>query len=131
MNINATEFLTSVQKNQLLTSIDNTCGDTWCEGDFDFSFDSVNCSKEKHSCTFTFDLLWYWDLDDDLDYNQRQEQAPRHTATCTLYGYDRYDQMMESVSARYSDLVWEFYEEFSDKCVTPAEEQAYQVLDLK
>lgn len=120
-----TEFLTDDQKSEVLTRIDNICGDTWCGGDFDFSFDEMECSLEEQSCSFTFDLLWFWDLDDELSWEERQDQAPRYTATCTLKGYTRYEQFVNSTGY---DLKWDFYEHFTEKCVGPAEERAYPVI---
>ena len=37
--------LTPVEEKGLLKSIDNICGDTWCEGDFNYNFVEVRCPE--------------------------------------------------------------------------------------
>ena len=37
----------------LLAEIDSVCGDTWCEGDYNYGFISIQCSAEGCSLNFT------------------------------------------------------------------------------
>src|SRR5947209_16056837 len=49
--------LTAAQAKTVLAQIDSTCGDTWCDGDFDFRFKKIVCQPARNSCTLTtFDL---------------------------------------------------------------------------
>ena len=48
------EFLTATQKKQVLRAIDNVCGDTWCEGDYNFRFDQIFCSSHTKTCRVIF-----------------------------------------------------------------------------
>ena len=48
--------------NDLAEQIDNICGDTWCEGDFDWSHSNLKCDLKKQECTI--DLTLY---DEDRD----------------------------------------------------------------
>src|SRR5689334_6137560 len=43
--------LTAAQAKTVLHLIDNTCGDTWCDGDFDFGFKKIVCQPTRNSCT--------------------------------------------------------------------------------
>jgi hypothetical protein len=44
------EFLTLKQKQTVLQAIDNVCGDTWCEGDNSYRFESIDCSSREGRC---------------------------------------------------------------------------------
>lgn len=54
----ATERLFSArQEKKVLEAIDNVCGDTWCEGDYNFRFNTFICSKKTHSCELNFQFI--------------------------------------------------------------------------
>lgn len=42
-------------------AIDDICGDTWCEGDFKFKFDSVSFDKKAVQTTVNFTMTPYID----------------------------------------------------------------------
>jgi hypothetical protein len=50
-------LLTAAEEEAVLREIDNICGDTWCEGDFDFAFRTLDCKRSTHECVFKFDFL--------------------------------------------------------------------------
>ncbi len=52
-------LLSGAEEIALLDSIDNICGDTWCEGEYDFSFNQWDCSAKSLSCTLFFDMILY------------------------------------------------------------------------
>ena len=39
-----------------LKLIDDICGDTWCEGDYDFRFRYLYCSRDAESCTLALQM---------------------------------------------------------------------------
>jgi len=49
--------LTPAQAKTTLRLIDDICGDTWCEGDNNFGFRRLTCSKAAKTCTLTFQIL--------------------------------------------------------------------------
>jgi hypothetical protein len=49
--------LTTIESDELSTSLDNTCGDSWCEGDFNWSVDDFNCSFADQTCTVKLTLI--------------------------------------------------------------------------
>ena len=51
-----------------LELIDNICGDTWCEGDFNFIFHEVNYIKKTKTLTVSFELIADM-YDTDLTFN--------------------------------------------------------------
>ncbi|CBW26641.1 hypothetical protein BMS_1819 [Halobacteriovorax marinus SJ] len=109
MNIHAAEFLTSSQKNEVLTQIDNICGDTWCEGDYDYSFNEINCDSETKTCALNFDYISYTHNEDGWDVVGEQ----RSTVTCTIEGVSKYEDMVDT-GRRYGGLVWDFYEKVGE-----------------
>jgi hypothetical protein len=46
--------LTRVEQSRVLRAIDNDCADTWCEGDYDYRFDSIRCQFERRVCRLGF-----------------------------------------------------------------------------
>jgi hypothetical protein len=46
--------LTRSEQKRVLTAIESDCADTWCEGDFDFKFDSIRCQFERRLCRLGF-----------------------------------------------------------------------------
>lgn len=49
----APNALTPAQTKTVLRLIDDICGDTWCDGDYDFGFRRLTCSGALHTCTLT------------------------------------------------------------------------------
>lgn len=53
--------LTKKQLATVLNAIDSLCGDSWCEGDFNYAFKSFDCisylGRDSMNCTLTFDLI--------------------------------------------------------------------------
>jgi hypothetical protein len=60
----AAPILNEDQQFELLQSIDNICGDTWCEGDTNWSFDAIACDT-KAGCTLNLTMKPY-DFSDDI-----------------------------------------------------------------
>lgn len=111
--------LTVDQERNLLTEIDNICGDTWCEGDFDFSFEQLDCNFEKGKCQFKYELIWY-EYDESYENLLFKINVP---AQCTLTGFNRLSDLEENQS--YSEKL---YESVSD-CILEGEEKASKVLE--
>ena len=45
--------LTLAQQKAVLTQLNNICGDTWCDGDWSWSFKKIECKLDLASCTWT------------------------------------------------------------------------------
>lgn len=51
--------LTTTQSRNVLKAIDDICGDTWCEGDFNYAFKRITCTFSKKTCTLSVDVIDY------------------------------------------------------------------------
>lgn len=123
-NASATEFLTSSQESNVLEAIDNICGDTWCEGDFDYSFDKINCSVEDKSCELSFVYIYkVWN--EEINEEVTLGTAPMK---CTLSGIASYEDMID-IERQWLDLSYDFYEKVTE-CVTDNEDTAYDTIDM-
>jgi hypothetical protein len=49
--------LTSKEAKTVLRLVDDVCGDTWCDGDYDFGFRRVACSRRTKTCTLTMQIF--------------------------------------------------------------------------
>jgi hypothetical protein len=120
-NLWATDFLNSTEKGEVLTAIDNICADTWCEGDYDFSFDDLYCSKENGECTLSFNLIYIiW----DVDYEHSTSET--FHAECTVSNLHSLSDILYSPAYEkfsYYELTQEFYEQLSD-CISQKEQEA-------
>jgi hypothetical protein len=45
--------LTDAQKKAVLLQLNNICGDTWCDGDWSFTFEKIVCKLDVGTCTWT------------------------------------------------------------------------------
>ena len=57
------DFLSPVERSEVIRSIDDVCGDTWCEGDYNFKFNNFSCNFREKNC----DLTFYFIKSDDQD----------------------------------------------------------------
>src|SRR5688500_6059536 len=51
------EALSAEQSAEIVDYLDELCGDTFCEGEFDYDFDSFTCDDAK--CTLSFSAKHY------------------------------------------------------------------------
>ena len=96
----ATEAITENQENNILQSIDMACGDTWCEGDYQYHFTAFKCSSLTESCSLTFDLAFYGD-----DISEE--------ILCVFEGITSYSQLMD----KRGELTWDFYSRVNEECM--------------
>ncbi len=117
-NLFAAEFLTSEQADTILTEIDNICGDTWCEGEFNFSFDHIQCDDVTATCRIDMTLF--------NGYEDFEEGDKEFKGSCEIDQLSTYSDMIDT-TRRYASLNWDFYERLTD-CVTDLEQDAYSVV---
>jgi hypothetical protein len=100
--------LTEQQEAVALKAIDDICGDTWCEGDHNFSFDRLECVKgcggQAGSCRLTFRVFSY-----DTDV----ETGPTYTRSCRTSGFTGFDSLVETFGD-YHSLQPAFYEALTE-----------------
>lgn len=83
--------LTKQEEAVVLKAIDDICGDTWCEGDHNFSFDRLECFNGcagragAGQCQLTFRVFSY---DTDI------ETGPTYTRSCRTPGFTGFDSLV-------------------------------------
>ena len=114
-------WLKPAQQTALLNEIDGVCGDTWCEGQFNYRFTSFEC--EKDLCSME---LFMWDY-----YGEPKNiftaatgssgRLPAERVTCDMKGFRKYGDLMESTHQGQPALSDKLYVAISD-CIAKAEE---------
>lgn len=108
--------LTKREEAMVLKAIDDICGDTWCEGDHNFSFDRLECVKgcagHAGSCQLTFRVFSY---DTDL------ETGPTYTRSCRTPGFAGFDSLVETFGD-YHSLQPAYYDALTE-CIGRVESQ--------
>ena len=109
--------LTKTQASTVLTLVDGICGDTWCEGDHNFRFDRIECSKAcgklPGTCRLTFRIFPY---DSDV------KTGPTFTRTCKTGGFQGFASLVETASNGYQALNWDYYDALS-ACINQVESE--------
>lgn len=120
----AAPILSEIEQEDLLQSIDTICGDTWCEGDSNWSFDAIHCDSEK-GCVLDLTMKPY-DFEEDQILTARpfQCQLPEFTTKdslveMTIRGlqhtqelYDVLSDCINELSANYGPI----YVPIDNKC---------------
>lgn len=105
----------------ILETIDNICGDTWCEGDFDFEFTEFKFLKNKQIAQVNFTLIY-----------EVSSAYSRYATECKLKGYSLYQQIIElDLYGGYHSyqLTNNFFEDLTD-CITEKEEKFRSILGV-
>ena len=110
----AVNALSAAQAKTTLRLIDNICGDTWCDGDYDFGFRRLTCSKAAHTCTLTLQAFPEEGVTSSQHSYWRACKTPGFTGFASLVstapnGYqslndDYYDLLSECISRVESNL---------------------------
>lgn len=101
------DFFTASQKEAVINEIDNVCGDTWCEGDYNFKFNELACEKLTHTCELTFQFI-------ALDDNEVEKFSP--IQVCRVENIKGFRDLMDNKHS----LNENFYEAISD-CISEKE----------
>ncbi|MGZ3691295.1 MAG: hypothetical protein ACXVAX_07315 [Pseudobdellovibrio sp.] len=101
--------LTSAQQNIILSDLNNICGDTWCEGDFDLNFQSLTLKKEATKTVYVLEFS----AKDTYD-----NAAPLRQVECEIENIDLIQKIVSTTSGLVitQDLQSELYRKI-DACV--------------
>jgi hypothetical protein len=107
----AASSLDPAQAQTVLRLIDNVCGDTWCDGDFDFRFKKIVCQPQRGSCTLlTFDI-----------YPAFSDAKPSYFwRSCRVSGVSRFEDLVSTAASGYQTLTPSFQESMSE-CIDKIE----------
>ena len=102
------ELLTVTQRDEVIRTIDNACGDSWCEGDYNFKFSDFNCDKATSTCDLSFNFI-------KNDKETNEVYSP--LKICHIHNITDFKQIKES---KFS-LNQNFYDELSN-CISTLEQ---------
>ena len=109
--------LSREEERTALKLVDDICGDTWCEGDFNFAFNDLRCSRSSGSCALQLDLLPRVD-----------GTVPRYARTCHTRDFRGFTSLVQTSESGYQSLNWDFYEQLTD-CISRLEDEVRPLVD--
>jgi hypothetical protein len=101
--------ITKWQEKQVLTALGSYCGNSWCEGDFDYKFKSLSCKAKSDNCNLGFTLV-------------NRAKNTRSKAECSYSPVRNFREIMIGVGGPES-LSYGFLEALDD-CFEKAEAKA-------
>lgn len=109
--------LTRAQAKTVLQLVDDICGDTWCEGDHNFKFDHLNCTracgKTPGTCRLAFRIF-----PSDSD----SKTGPTYARSCKTSGFSGFSSLVDTAANGYQSLNWQYYDALSS-CINELEGQ--------
>lgn len=86
-------------------AIDNICGDTWCEGDFQFEFTKVVLDKEANQFTVNFVMVPYLDEETVLDDETVTAIVkPGAAVKCVVKGHSNPEKIVSKTGSLDQDV---------------------------
>ncbi len=110
---------------RIMKAIDDICGDSWCEGAFDFRFQQVVLKPEKNETQIMFRMSQQYPVRLDWKDGQgfkAQVNQRFYDVSCLLPGYSTYESIMQSDYA----LRWEVYTTLT-QCINALEDRLMKV----
>jgi hypothetical protein len=96
--------LPTAQEKAARFQLDQICGDTWCDGDYDFSFKKVVCHFGKGSCTVTMLIHPYTE----------QKPVPVYWRSCKVGGLHAFEDLVDTAPSGYQSIDQDFYDAMTD-----------------
>ncbi len=87
------DFLNNIEKKQLLDEFDSICGDTWCEGDFNYEFNAIDCNQSDGTCLLSFVYI------KQLFEENETSNALKYSKKCLMEGFFQKEDLIQ-----YKDL---------------------------
>lgn len=103
--------LTQAQSKTVLKLIDNICGDTWCDGDYDFGFRKLTCTRAAHSCTLTLQVF---------PREGVPTTAPSYWRSCKTTGFRGFASLVATGPNGYQSLQQDYYAALTE-CIASIE----------
>ncbi len=98
---NHNELFSPQENSRVFKAIDFICGDIWCEGYYDYKFQSFSCDKDSNHCDLSFQFIE--SVDDRVKI-----YSP--IKVCRIDGIHSIDQIMKNDEF----LKFEFIDKLSD-----------------
>ena len=93
--------LSPTQEKITLKLIDDICGDTWCEGDYNFDFRALTCDLRRTTCTLRFQMF-PWDT--------AASGSSAYSHSCETTGFSGFDSLVATAPNGYQSLAPSFYD---------------------
>jgi len=97
--------LTQKQQKTTLKLIDDICGDSWCEGDYDFGFRLISCTKSARTCTLTLQIF----PRDGVSAGQTS-----YWRSCKTSGFTNFSSLVTTAPNGYQSLNDDYYEALTE-----------------
>jgi len=101
----AKNALTAAQAKTALGLIDQICGDTWCDGDYDFGFRRLTCSKAAGTCTLTLQVF---------PREGVVSRARSYWRSCKTADFSGFDSLVNTGASGYQSLNNDYYDALSE-----------------
>ncbi len=116
----------STQENQVLRAIDDICGDTWCEGSFNYRFQRVEVDQAKKRAEVLFEMS----TDVSYSFQIASEKPVRaqvlnqsFAVSCQIEGISEPSDMLSGTHS----LRWDVYISLND-CISSLEGKFLRIL---
>ncbi len=94
--------LNKAQSSTVLKLLDDVCGDSWCEGDYDWHFPKIVCHFTPGTCTLTFRIT---------DPNPTPPKT--YWRSCKVSGLRSFEDLVDTAPNGYQSLENGFYDDVS------------------
>jgi hypothetical protein len=101
------ELFSYEKRQEIIETIDNTCADSWCEGDYNFEFVDFVCNKPESTCDLSF---YFINTDNDMEKKSQLQ-------ICHFSNITKIEQILDNEKT----ITDHFYEEL-DSCISEREE---------
>ena len=103
--------LSAAQSKTVLRLIDDICGDTWCDGDYDFGFRRLICSKASQTCTLTLQAFPIAGV---------ASSQKSYWRSCKTPGFTGFASLVNTAPSGYQSLTSDYYDVLSE-CISRVE----------
>ena len=94
--------LSRAEERIVLKLVDDICGDTWCEGDYDFRFRRLFCDSNTATCLLMFQMA-----------SRQGPGSAWRRQMCRTGGFFDFDSLVVTTSGGYQWLTGSYYEALS------------------
>lgn len=97
--------LTPTESRVVLELVDEICGDTWCDGDYDYGFRKVTCDGAAQTCTLTLQVF------------PREGVPSAHRSywrACKTHGFSGFGSLVSTAPNGYQSLAPGYYEALTE-----------------
>jgi hypothetical protein len=99
--------LTAAEAKTTLRLIDDICGDTWCDGDYDFGFRRLTCNQVAKTCTLTLQVF-------PIEGVVSKEKS--YWRSCKTSGFEGFTSLVATAPNGYQSLQGDYYDALTE-CV--------------